>query len=204
MISVCTAVEDRLSAAVLERLIGETEGRLRIDIPIPPTGSGDLLKKLPELIRLAPNVPVLLLTDLDRKECAPSLIGEWLGQQAKPDGLLFRVAVREVEAWLLADKRNFASFARIPLAKLPEVPEDLYDPKQSLLNLVARHSPASLRQDIVVDRGSGPRQGLAYNERLSQFVRACWDLEEASMRADSLARTRRRIGELAGQCGELV
>lgn len=202
MISVCTAVEDRLSAAVLERLVGEAEGRLRIDIPIPPTGSGDLIKKLPELMRLAPNVPVLLLTDLDRKECAPGLIGEWLGRQAKPDGLLFRVAVREVEAWLLADKQNFASFARIPLAKIPEAPEDLDDPKQTLLNLITRYSPASLKRDLVADHGHGPKQGLAYNERLSQFVRACWDLEEASVRADSLARTRRRIGELADQCGE--
>jgi len=144
----------------------------------------------------------VLLTDLDRKECAPTLIGEWLGRQAKPEGLLFRVAVREVEAWLLADKQNFASFARVPLAKLPEAPEDLDDPKQTLLNLVTRYSPASLKKDLVADHGHGPRQGLVYNERLSQFVRACWDLEEASMRADSLARTRRRIGELAAQCGE--
>ncbi|SFM25461.1 hypothetical protein SAMN05421721_101170 [Ectothiorhodospira mobilis] len=148
-------------------------------------------------MRLAPNVPVLLLTDLDRKECAPSLIGEWLGQQAMPDGLLFRVAVREIEAWLLADKQNFASFAHIPFAKLPEAPEGLDDPKQTLLNLVKRHSPTSLKRDLVADHGHGPRQGLAYNERLSQFVHGCWDLEEASMRADSLARTRRRIGELA-------
>lgn len=199
MISVCTAVEDRLSAAVLERLVGEAEGRLRIDISIPPTGSGGLVKKLPELMRLAPNVPVLLLTDLDRKECAPGLIGEWLGRQAKPKGLLFRVAVREVEAWLLADKHNFASFAHIPLAKLPESPEALVDPKQTLLNLVTRYSPAPLKRDLVSDHGHGPRQGLAYNERLSQFVHACWDFEEASKRADSLARTRRRIGELACQ-----
>lgn len=199
MISIYTAVEDRLSAAVLERLVEETDGKLGIGVAIPPRGAGDLKKKLQGLVRLAPNVPVLLLTDLDRKECAPSLIGEWLGRQAKPDTLLFRVAVREVEAWLLADRQNFATYARIPLAKLPESPEALDDPKQTLLNLVSRHSPSSLRQDIVVDRGSGPRQGLVYNERLSQFVHTCWDPGQASMRADSLARTRRRIGELVRQ-----
>ncbi|MBA2779101.1 DUF4276 family protein [Billgrantia kenyensis] len=199
MISIYTAVEDRLSAAVLERLVEETDGKLGIGVAIPPKGSGDLKKKLPELIHLAPHIPVVLLTDLDRKECAPSLIGEWLGQQAKPDKLLFRVAVREVEAWLLADKHNFARFAHIPPSKLPESPEDLNDPKQTLLNLVARHSPSSLKQDIVADHGHGPRQGLAYNERLSQFVYSCWDPEEASMRADSLARTRLRIGKLACQ-----
>ncbi|WP_372609978.1 hypothetical protein [Halomonas sp.] len=201
MIPIYTAVEDRLSAAVVERLLGETDGKLSIGVAIPPRGAGDLKKKLPELVRLAPNVPVILLTDLDCKECAPSLIGEWLGQQAKPDALLFRVAVREVETWLLADKQNFASFAGIPPAKLPESPEDLDDPKQMLLNLVARHSPSSLRQDIVFDRGSGPRQGLVYNERLGQFVHTCWDPAQASMRADSLARTRRRIGELAAHNG---
>ncbi len=199
MISIYTAAEDRLSAAVLERLVEETDGKLGIGVAIPPRGSGDLKKKLPELIHLAPHIPVVLLTDLDRKECAPRLIEEWLGPQAKPDTLLFRVAVREVEAWLLADKQNFARFARIPPAKLPEAPEELDDPKQTLLNLVARHSPSSLKQDIVANHGHGPRQGLAYNERLSQFVYRCWDPEEASVRADSLARTRRRLGELVCQ-----
>lgn len=204
MISVCTAVEDRLSAAVLERLLGEREGRLTIGMSITPTGFGNLKKKLPELVRLAPNVPVLLLTDLDRKECAPVLIGEWLGRQTKPDSLLLRVAVREVEAWLLADKQNFASFARIPLAKLQESPEDLDDPKQKLLNLVTRYSPAPLKRDLVAEHGHGPRQGLAYNERLSQFVHTSWNPVEASLNADSLARARRRISELAHQEGTLV
>lgn len=145
MIPVCTAVEDRLSGAVLERLLQETEGKLTIGMRITPTGFGKLKKKLPELVRLASNVPVILLTDLDQKDCAPGLINDWLSRGPKPHELLFRVAVREVEAWLLADKQNFADFARIPPAKVPESPELLGDPKQTLLNLVTRYSPSSLR-----------------------------------------------------------
>ena len=197
MISVYTAVEDRLSASVLERLVEETDGALKVGVSIPPKGAGDLKKKLPELIRLATNVPVLLLTDLDQKECAPGLVTEWFGNRGKPNDLIFRIAVREVEAWLLADKANLAEFANIPLAKLPDFPEALPDPKQTLLNLVFRYSPSTIKQDIVSDHGHGPVQGLSYNERLSQFVHKNWNPTEASDRANSLARARLRIGELA-------
>jgi len=197
MISVYTAVEDRLSATVLERLISETNGAVEIGVPMPPKGSGELKKKLPSLIKLAPNVPVIMLTDLDLKECAPSLASEWFGNRVKPKPLLFRVAVREVEAWLLADRTNFSEFARVPLKKIPESPEALDDPKQTLLNLITRHSPSALKSDVIADHGHGPEQGLAYNERLSQFVLHNWDPVQASTQSDSLARARKRIFELA-------
>lgn len=196
MIQIYSAVEDRLSAEVLNKLIGETQGQLEIAVTIPPAGAGKLKMKLPELIRLAPHVPVLLLTDLDRRECAPGLVADWLGQLPKPDSLLFRVAVREVEAWLLADRDNFSAFTRVPRTKLSQMPESLEDPKKTLLNLVMRYSPLELKREIVTDHGGGPTQGFAYNERLAEFVRNSWNPAQAAARADSLARTRRRIDEL--------
>ncbi len=197
MISVYTAVEDRLSSIVLEKLINETDGAVEVGVPMPPKGSGDLKKKLPSLIKLAPNVPVIMLTDLDLKECAPSLAAEWFKNKKKPESLLFRVAVREVEAWLLADRAGFAEFAHVPLAKVPEMPEDLPDPKQTLLNLIWRYSPADLKSDLISNHGHGPEQGLSYNERLGQFVVQYWNPARASYQSDSLARARKRIAELA-------
>lgn len=198
-----TAAEDRLSATVLERLIIETNGALEICVSIPPKGSGELKRKLQSLIKLAPNVPVIMLTDLDLKACAPSLAAEWFGNTKKPKPLLFRVAVREVEAWLLADRTNFSEFAKVPLTKIPKSPEALDDPKQTLLNLIARYSPSTLKSDVISNRGHDPKQGLAYNERLSQFVLHDWDPVQASSQADSLARTRKRISELASDRSQM-
>jgi hypothetical protein len=194
---VYTATEDLLSAAVIERLIGEAGGDLQITVAMSGQGFGGLRRKLPELIRVAHSLPVVLLTDLDRGECAPSLIESWLGRQAVPPVLLFRVAVREVEAWLLADNERFAEFARLPRNKLAEAPEEFDDPKQTLLNLVWKHSPAKIKHDIVVYRRGGPRQGLSYNDRLIEFARTAWRPAEAATRSDSLKRAIQRIQELA-------
>ncbi|MGN8159814.1 hypothetical protein ACS8YF_14220 [Salinisphaera sp. SWV1] len=194
---VYTATEDMLSAAVIERLVEEAAGDLQIAVSIPGQGYGGLQRKLPELIRLAHSLPVILLTDLDRGTCAPSLIASWCGRQAVPPALLFRVAIREVEAWLLADDERFATFAGVPRNKLSEAPETFVDPKQTLLNLVWRHSPTSIKDDIAVYRAGGPRQGLSYNDRLIEFVRMSWRPGEAAHRSDSLRRAFQRIQELA-------
>lgn len=45
--------------------------------------------------------PFLVLADLDRIECAPKLIRDWLPVEKHPNPV-FRVAVREVESWVQA------------------------------------------------------------------------------------------------------
>lgn len=197
MIDVYTAVEDVLSQAVVNKLVSETKGHVNISVPMGGYGYGWLKKRLPEFVNLAKNIPVIMLTDLDQWECAPGLISAWLGNNENPDSLLFRVAVREVEAWLLADREGFAEFARIPHGNMPRSTETLDDPKQSLLNLVKRHSPSRLKRDLLVDRGGGPKQGFLYNDILSDFVRNGWDAENAANNSDSLQRMRSRIRELA-------
>lgn len=191
------ATEDPLSAAVIDRLVGETQSDLHVAVPVSGRGFGGLRRKLPELIRVAHSIPVILLTDLDRAGCAPSLIADWFGQRAIPPSLLFRVAVREVEAWLLADRERFAEFARIPLNRFSDRPEALDDPKQTLLNLVWRYSPSEIKHDIVTRRAGGAHQGLGYNERLTLFVQEIWQPRKAVSRSNSLERARQRIDNLA-------
>ncbi len=53
------------------------------------------------------------LCDLDEEDCAPARI-----QSYPPDrtiGMCFRVAVRAVEAWLIADRANMARFLCVPV-----------------------------------------------------------------------------------------
>lgn len=52
--------------------------------------------------------------------------------------MCFRIAVREVEAWLLADAEQAAGFLAVPLARIPAEPETLPDPKATLIALAGR------------------------------------------------------------------
>jgi hypothetical protein len=53
---------------------------------------------------------------------------------------MVRVAVREVESWVLADRRRIANFLSAPLNSIPMDPEQLDDPKMALLTLARAHA----------------------------------------------------------------
>lgn len=65
--------------------------------------------------------PWLVLVDLDRDECAPSLYRRWLPDPAQL--MHFRVAIHSIEAWLLADQERIAEFMDIEPALVPPLPE---------------------------------------------------------------------------------
>ncbi len=198
MKSMYIATEDALTEAVAERLILETGGVLCVDTKIPGKGAGNLKKKLPELTRVAYSLPVLLITDLDRVACAPLLISTWKGGGKLPQDMLFRVAVREVESWLMADAEALANLLKIRSKKIPIKPDTLGDPKQTLLEL-AKKAPRAIREELIKAPGAIAAQGIGYNSVLGQFVREDWSAERAAIRSPSLASTRRRIDELAAR-----
>ena len=187
-------VEDALSACIAEKVVRYADPRR----PILPTvygqrGNSYIKNSLPKFNLAAKHAPYFILTDLDARACAPSLVKEWLdGHEAEPR-LLFRVAVREVEAWLLADRTNFATFLGISDARIPRDPEGLPDPKATLINLATSSKTKRLRERIVPSKQSKAKQGPDYNDALSEFVRATWDLKTAAQEALSLARTIRAI-----------
>lgn len=192
------ATEDILSEAVAERLVLEANNGLNIAVRMGRRGNGYLKQKLPEILRTAHAIPILLLTDLDRVECSPTLIADWCGKQIMPQGLLFRVAVREVEAWLLADREGFAQFSNSPLDKIPTNSELIDDPKQTLLNIVKRYGSRDIKNDILPALGSGVSVGVGYNQRLSMFVREIWAIERAVENSNSLSRALYRLREISG------
>lgn len=192
------ATEDTLTEAVAERLILDAGGGLRVDVKISGKGSGNLKKKLPELTRVAYSLPVLLITDLDRVACAPLLISIWKGRGKFPQDLLFRVAVREVESWLMADAEALANLLKIRCTKIPIEPDTIGDPKRTLLEL-AKKAPRTIREELIKAPGAIAAQGIGYNSVLGQFVREDWSAERAAARSPSLASARRRIDELAAR-----
>ena len=93
------ATEDVLSEAVGERLIDEFSfGRLVVSQRIRRNGFGYLRSRFPSFCKMAERQPVILFTDLDRADCPMTLIEDWTRGTAIPDRLLFRVAVREIDA----------------------------------------------------------------------------------------------------------
>ena len=183
------ATEDALSEALAERIVEYVNQGLCVAVRLGRKGNSYLKQRMMELIRVAHSIPVLLMTDLDRIACAPTLISDWRGSQQLPDNMLFRVAVREVEAWLLADREGFSNFSGVPVEKIPRYPESLEDPKQTLLGLVRRYGEKSIKIEILPARSSCARIGFGYNPILCQFVREVWSPVTAAKYADSLART---------------
>ncbi len=196
MIGLYIATEDSLSEAVAHRLIEAENKGMHVAVSMGRKGNGYLKNILPSLTKIARSIPVLLLTDLDRVECPAILIENWCRVSDLPTMMLFRVAVRETEAWLLSDREGFAQFSGVPLHRIPLNPESLNDPKDVLLNLVRRYGRRNIKADIVPKRGSTAKVGLAYNQALCSFTQGGWSLDRASQTADSLNRARRRIHEL--------
>src|SRR5471032_291896 len=113
MRSVVLASEDALSEAVGRRLVEETGSDLAVTQLLRRGGFGYLRSRIRNFCELARRTPVLLLTDLDREECPANLIADWLRRDAIPEQLLFRVAVRQVESWLLADRDGIARLLKV-------------------------------------------------------------------------------------------
>lgn len=190
------ATEDALSEYVVDTLVAKADQGLTIAVHLGRKGNGYLRAKLPELITLARKIPVFLLTDLDMVECPPTLIASWTGGVGLPADMLFRVAVREIEAWLLADRDGFSEFFSVPLSQIPLNPESVDDPKGLLLKLIRRYSSREIKAAILPERGSKTKIGFGYNQMLNRFVGEAWSVDRAVATSDSLARTFQRLAEL--------
>jgi hypothetical protein len=190
------ATEDELSEAVATKIVCSCFGDNSLGLKLRKNGNGYLRSRMPNFRQMAQREPILVITDLDRIHCAPQLIEQWIGLDPLPDRLLLRVAVREIESWLLADREGFANFLGISPAVMPQNPEILPDPKNFLLN-IAKRARRNVRSELIVSRGSVAGQGLGYNRTLSQFVRDHWDIDAARQCSDSLRRAVDRLSELA-------
>ena len=148
--------EDELHAAVLEKIVTASQ-KYSAGAWVRYGGSGEIRKKIKSYNYSARGMAYLVLTDLDQGECAPGLIEDWLENRRKHPNLLFRVAVHQVEAWLLASRREFAHFAKVKEHLIPEKPDDLENSKKFLIQLVNGSEDPDLRADIVPEEKARPR-----------------------------------------------
>ncbi|MBI3473740.1 MAG: hypothetical protein HY013_20485 [Candidatus Solibacter usitatus] len=152
-IPIQVAVEDPLSDAVVRTLLGQSSSKFAIGATYMRGGFGYLRRTVAGFNQAAHGTPFLVLTDLDRAACPPALIGDWL-PQPKHHNLIFRVAVRAVEAWILAHREEFARLLGIRASLIPDEPDVLENPKATLVGLAAKSRLRSVRDAIVPARGS--------------------------------------------------
>ena len=192
-IPVNLAVEDQLSEAVLRRILSYLDRGFAVGTAYNRGGFGYLKRTVCGWNRAAAGIPFVLLTDLNsRYKCPPALIQDWLREPLHPN-LILRVAVREVEAWLLSDPTNLSHFLGVSSAGFPEAVEQLSDPKAALIALATKSRKRVIRESIVPKPGSTARQGRDYNGCLVQFVERTWDIAASSDSCSSLRRTVERL-----------
>ena len=191
--NVILAVEDRLSDAVATKILKTFDAKIVKRIGF--QGKSDLERKTLELNRAANGITVFMLTDLDSpRECPPGLIRSWIRGTLNPR-FFFRVAVMEVESWVMADRMGFADFLSVPSHRIPSPTDNILNPKEFLLSLARRSKKKAVREALVPAQGAILGVGNEYNTLLSEFVREHWDLERAATASPSLKRTLDRLAE---------
>jgi hypothetical protein len=149
-------------------------------------GCGYIEKKIQQFNLTAHHIHYLALVDfMDTKlDCPAEVISNWLPYQHSK--MVFRVVVRELESWLLADRSNLAKFLKINIAMLPLDPEQISDPKLSLVNLARKSKSARIRDALVPSTGSTAQEGKLYASEMKTFITEIWDIESARKTAQSL------------------
>lgn len=196
-------IEDQLSRSVAERLISDfcPPGTDAQELGQTYGGYGYIKKNLSKFRALAQRSPVLIITDLDRTACAPSLRNTWF-EAAKiseplPEKMLFCIAQTEIESWLLADSAGIAEFLKISVAKLtPNIESSIIDSKEYLVELAKKSADTSIRSDLTPKSRSAAATGLNYNNRLSLFVRDDWNPIDAAENSVSLRRAITKLTSL--------
>lgn len=180
------AVEGPVDEAVLRRLIhglGATPGTI-----YGKRGKDRLVQQVAAYSHAARLAPWVVLMDLDHDaDCAPTLRIRLLPDPAP--ALCLRIAVRAVEAWLLADRERFAEYFGIALSKVPPQPEALSDPKRAVVDLARSSRRKEIRRDLVPRQESGRTVGPAYTSHLLAYIQDGqngWRPEIAAEEAQSL------------------
>ncbi|MDR1626064.1 MAG: DUF4276 family protein [Spirochaetia bacterium] len=184
MIYLHCVFEDDPSFMVMRKMLAAFEGQYSIKSAANCHGFGKIKKHINAYNKAAAYVPYFIITDLDRQPCAPSLIEKWFQESPHPN-MLFRVAVHEIESWLIADRKNFAQFIGLSQELIPLNPDEAEDPKQTLLSLVRKSRNKQLKADMIPKNADTPI-GPLYNARLGNFIVNHWDIQAAINHSPSL------------------
>lgn len=183
--------EDQLSEHVMSKLAAQIlrDGKPKFTVALSFSGGGNgyIKKNIKGFNAASKGSAYFVLTDLDNHTCAPELIKQWMNIP-QHNNLILRVAVREVESWILADIEGFSTFTGVSSVHFPEKPDEIPDPKAELLRIIKKSRLRSVKEDVL-PKNMYATIGPNYNGRLGEFVYKHWSVQRAAERSDSLART---------------
>ena len=181
------AFEDEPSKAIIQKIISS----LRINCEIKfyhGRGFGNLKKMAPSLNQAAEQAPCILITDLDTSECPVSLRNSWINNRTQKEYFIFRIAVREIESWILADRINFSEYFGVNLRKIPYNTDIIPDPKKHLISIARKSKKGWVKRDIPPIAKSTASVNPNYNQRLVDFITEQWSPHDASTSSGSLKK----------------
>ena len=182
----CTSVyEDEITHQVMLRIYDSFRGYVTENRAINCNGKGKIKKQIIAYNNAAQYGYFFIITDLDSGyDCAPLLIKDWLPYKCS-NHLIFRVAVHEVESWLIADRQNFAAFFSISRSIIPVESDKIADPKQAVINLARKSRKREILESIIpIDDYAVA--GPGYNTKFQSFIQNYWDIDSARKNSPSL------------------
>jgi len=195
MIYWTSVYEDEVTHQVMLKIYDFFKGHFSELRGIPCSGKGKIMKHIRAYNNAAKHGYYFVITDLDDDyDCAPLLIKDWL-PDIHANQLLFRVAVHEVESWLLADKKNLAAFFSISQELVPSKPDNEADPKRTVITLAKRSRKREIRESIVpIDDYA--TIGPGYNIIFRNFIQNFWNIDSARRNSHSLDRAIRSLEKI--------
>lgn len=159
-------------------------------------GIGYIQNKIQTFNQTAQNIFYLVLVDfMDTKlECPSQVISNWLPH--KNNLMFFRVVVREIESWILADRKNLAAFLNVNIELIPLTPEIEPDPKRKLVNIARKSRSKRIRDAFVPEQNSTAQVGKLYTSEMKRFVSTFWDIDAARKNSPSLEKCLQRLSEI--------
>jgi len=162
----------------------------------PVGGKTNLDRYIPKYYIAALSEPWVVFRDSDN-ECPVELrrrLDPGVGHDHRPFRL--RIAHTMTEAWLMADRKGFASHFGVKVGAVLVDVEALSHGKEELLRLCAASRYKWVREDVVAeDGGAGP----LYVKSLNDFAMRSWDVGAASAQSPSLLKAIERLAEIPQQ-----
>lgn len=199
MSSIGLIVEGSTDRYAAERLLATRDLRVDLARVIVTGGKQRLDARLAKYNEAAKFAPWLALRDSDRDagDC-PARLRQSLLTGAQSSALCLRLAVRTLDAWLLADRQAFSAFFSVPLPKVPHHPEELDRPKDALTQ-ACRHSRTRAVREAMVPPKGRPGPGPEYTSYLLDYCRSSWRPDVAAEAAPSLRRALAEIDRLKSE-----
>lgn len=131
-------------------------------------------------------VPLIIVADhMDLDEGCPGDAAAALLAD-RPDLCLVRLAVPEIESWVMASRQEFADYLGVSVQLVPSNPDVVPDAKQRLVNIARKSTRKNKRMAIVPQPGTSASVGPGYIDELARFIQSDWQLSSARSSSRSL------------------